>query len=226
MTANRGSAERGSDTTGRPGTPEGFEHWISEARAGCPDALGRLTERCRQYLMMVANKELNGDIKAKVGASDLVQETLLTAQQIFPRFEGCYEGELEAWLRRILLNKIQHVTRSYYHAAKRDIRREQRIDDDSAAAEAQAAFFADSAPTPRSAAAARELAEAVDRALQRLPADYRQAVILRSFERHSFVTIGELLNASPDAARKTWCRAVRRLKKELLAHNEPAPSTD
>src|SRR6478752_628985 len=83
--------------------------WLALAQAGSPEALGRLLEECRHYLLLVANRELEADIKAKVGPSDLVQETLMEAHQAFDRFHGMNEANVLAWLRRILLNNIANV---------------------------------------------------------------------------------------------------------------------
>src|SRR5262249_55120994 len=45
------------------------------ARTGCGNSFDQLTTRCRAYLLHIANQELSTDLQAKVGASDLVQET-------------------------------------------------------------------------------------------------------------------------------------------------------
>jgi RNA polymerase sigma-70 factor (ECF subfamily) len=56
---------------------------------------------------------------------------------------------------------------------------------------------------------------ALDRALQRLPAEYQQVVILRYHEGRSFAEVGAALGKSEDAAKKLWLRAVRRLRSEM-----------
>src|SRR5205823_4133645 len=79
-----------------------FGLWLSAARDGSRDALGRALEACRRYLLCVAHQQLNRDLQAKGGASDLVQETFLEAQSSFDRFHGSSEVELRAWLRQLL----------------------------------------------------------------------------------------------------------------------------
>jgi RNA polymerase sigma-70 factor (ECF subfamily) len=188
------------------------EQWIAGARAGSSESLGQLAERCRRYLLLIANQEQNSAWLGKRGASDLVQETLLTAQQVFGRFEGNSEGELRLWLRRILLHKLAHADRSYRQTAARNVHRERPIDDISSVDERPATV--DAALTPCRNAIAREQAAAIERALERLPDHYREIVLLRSFERQTFVEIGERLNLSADAVRKTWCQAIKRLRRE------------
>src|SRR5262245_58290664 len=74
--------------------------WLSDARAGSPEALGAVLEACRGYLLLIAQGELSPDLRAKAGASDLVQQTFLDAQRDFGRFRGESVAELRAWLRR------------------------------------------------------------------------------------------------------------------------------
>src|SRR5262249_52338401 len=98
-----------------------FVGWLAQAHAGSADALGRLLEGCRGYLLMIAREELAPDLQAKGGASDLVQETFLDAQRDFARFQGADEAELLAWLRRVLLNNLANFTRRFREAEKRSI---------------------------------------------------------------------------------------------------------
>ena len=67
---------------------------LADARAGSREALGRALDACRGYLLLVAQGELAPDLRAKGGASDLVQETLLEAYRDFALFHGGSEGEL------------------------------------------------------------------------------------------------------------------------------------
>ena len=55
----------------------------------------------RHYLLRIAEQELDPDLRAKGGASDLVQLTFLEAQRDFARFHGDTAAELRAWLRRL-----------------------------------------------------------------------------------------------------------------------------
>ena len=115
-------------STGHPGSqPSGptarFEMLIAEARLGSEAAIGRLIEECRGFLLAVANRELDSEFRPKIGASDLVQETMLSAQRCIADFQGGTRDELLAWLRVILVNDIKEARRRYL-TAQRDVRRE------------------------------------------------------------------------------------------------------
>ena len=191
-----------------------FAASIDEARTGSREAIGRLIDSCRAYLLLVANTELDATLRAKVAASDLVQETLLAAHAEFSRFRGQSEPELLSWLRRMLLNDLTDLRRKYEQSGKRAIAREERLAGDSRT-DRPKIDVADDGLTPRTDSIAREEAAALQKALARLPDDYRQAVMLRNWERLSFVEIGKQMNRSPEAVRKLWTRAIERLQDEL-----------
>ncbi|MBW3600464.1 MAG: RNA polymerase factor sigma-70, partial [Planctomycetes bacterium] len=73
---------------------------LREARAGSHDAVGGALEACRAYLLLIANRELPAEVRQKMGASDVVQETFIEAQRDLRQFLGQSEEELLAWLRR------------------------------------------------------------------------------------------------------------------------------
>jgi RNA polymerase sigma-70 factor (ECF subfamily) len=195
-----------------------LEDWIRSARDGSAEALGRLLEECRPYLLLVASQELPPGLRAKAGASDLVQDTLLQAQGHFDRFRDNGETQLLAWLRRILLHRAANLRRRYCGTDKRQLAREVRLTDNSAAG---APDVAASDPSPSSLVAAQEEDLVLRRALERLPDDYRRVVTWRNYDRLPFDEIGRRLGRSAEAARKLWVRAVEHLQQELGSRDEP-----
>ena len=57
---------------------------------------GRMLEGCRQYLLMIANDVIRPELRAKLGASDLVQDTFLEAQRHIRIFRGKSRAEIRA----------------------------------------------------------------------------------------------------------------------------------
>jgi len=185
---------------------------LPAARAGSAGALGQLLEACRGYLLLIAQQELNADLRAKVGASDLVQETFLEAQRGFGQFQGDARNELLAWLRRILLNNVANCARHYRATDKRGLDRERPLPSDW---ELGLDGLARHAPTPSSQAMAEEQTRVVEQALERLPEDYRRVVLLRYREERSFEEIAQRIGRSANAVRQLWLRAIVRLQQEL-----------
>src|SRR5579884_482295 len=102
---------------------------IEEARRQAPGALDRLLESYRNYLWLLARTGLDASLRGKADPSDLVQESLLKAHMTFGQFQGQSEGELAAWLRRILINKLNDLARGYQMAQARQVGRERSLDD-------------------------------------------------------------------------------------------------
>ncbi len=194
-----------------------LERWLGAARAGSREALGRLWETCRQYLLHVANQELHPNVQAKVGPSDLVQQTFLEAQRDFARFTGGTEDDLLAWLRCILLHNVANTHRSYLATAKRAVMREVALPQ-LLAADPQGEPRAPTA-SPSSIVGAREQDAALRAALERLPEHYRQVIEWRNYDRLEFEVIGQRLGRSAEAARKLWGRAIE-LLQELLESSD------
>jgi RNA polymerase sigma-70 factor (ECF subfamily) len=188
-------------------------HWLASARAGSPEALGQALEACRGYLLAIAQRELDPELQAKGGASDLVQETFLKAHQHFNRFHGNAEAELLLWLRRLLLNNLVDFRRLYQETAKRQAAREVKLQPGDSSAP-RGGGLAGTEPTPSNVAMEHEKAEALKQTLCRLPEDYQQVLILRYQEERSFEEIAKLMQRSVNAVRKLWARAVQRLQEE------------
>jgi RNA polymerase sigma-70 factor (ECF subfamily) len=186
---------------------------VAAARAGSREALGRALEECRRYLLAIAERHLEPDLRAKGGASDLVQETFLEAQRDFARFQGSSPDELRAWLRQVLLHNVGAFTRRFRGTTKRAIEREVVLSTGGSSADL-APDLAGPPVTPSGVAVAHEQALALRRALDRLPEEYRRVVVLRFEEERTFEEIGRLTDRSPDAARKVWSRAMERLRQE------------
>jgi RNA polymerase sigma-70 factor (ECF subfamily) len=193
-----------------------FGGWLAAARGGSRDALGSALEACRRDLLSIARHELNGDLQAKGGASDLVQDTFLDAHRAFEQFRGNSERELRAWLRRLLHHRAAKFGRRYRTTQKRRLAREA-----APAADGWEGKLPAAQPSPSTQLMAHEQAQRLRQALERLPDDYRRVITLRYVEQSSFEEIGRLLQRTPNAARLLWLRAIERVKQDLRSADEP-----
>ena len=186
----------------------GMARLLEAARQGDADALGRLLEAYRNYLRLLARLEIGRRLQAKVDASDLVQETFLHAHRAFPDFRGDTEKELLHWLRRILAARLSNIVRHFYGTQRRDLGLERELDRSSRALQQVLAL---SQTSPSQGVARREQAVLLANAVERLPDDYRQVIVLRNLRGLRFKEVGR----SFDSVRKLWARALDRLRKEL-----------
>lgn len=187
-----------------------FAQELADARCGSDEELGRLIEKFRGYLLAVAGDGLDDALRVKVAPSDVVQETMLQAQRHFGQFRGDNSRELLSWLREILTNNVLQAARMYRVSEKRRLSREQPIaTGDSRRIDP---VMRDPSPTPRTVLSAREESRVLKEAVDQLPGDYRQVVLLRNWEELPFEEIGRRIDRSPEAARKLWMRAIRQLR--------------
>lgn len=187
---------------------------LSAARGGSREALGQALDLCRHHLIVVARRALGARLRAKGGASDLVQDTFLEAQRLFVRFEGDSGTQWRAWLRSLLLHKAAKLGRRYSRTRKRQLSREIPLSADGPVA-AHPSQIAGTGPTPSVQVMADEQLRRLQDAIGRLPVDYRQVIALRYQQGLTFDDVGQRLGRSADAARMLWARAVDRLKQEL-----------
>jgi RNA polymerase sigma-70 factor (ECF subfamily) len=182
--------------------------------AETPPGIARLLESYRHHLRAVADRQLGSDLKSKVDASDVVQDTCLDAFREDWRFDGLTAEEAKAMLIRILIRNVQTLARQYRGTGKRDVRREVSLDyftdGNELAAEGNGGRT-----TPADAAATRDDWEKLSALMARLPDRQREALVWRARDDRTFREIGDRLGCSGVAARKLCLKVVERLRREL-----------
>jgi RNA polymerase sigma-70 factor, ECF subfamily len=188
---------------------------MSEARAGTELDLNRY----RDYLLLLARVQLDPRWQAKLGASDLVQETLLEAHRDAGQFRGHTEAERMAWLRAILARNLANTVRDL-RRQRRDIDRERPLANPLAeSSQHLEAWLSDSGLAPPEQAERNERLVRLADALARLPEDRRTAVELRHFQGWSLDAIAEHLGRSASAVASLLHRGLLQLR-DLLAEPE------
>jgi RNA polymerase sigma-70 factor (ECF subfamily) len=174
----------------------------------------------RSYLTLLCRAHLQGELAAKLGASDLVQETLLEAHRDQDQCRGQSPTELRAWLRRLLQNNLRNALRDL-RRAKRDPAREQDLDAalDRSEARLEPWLTADQAG-PATALVRDEQIEVLAKALDSLPAANREAVLLRYWESLPLGAIAERLGRTPAAVAGLLHRGLVQLRAVMNRPDE------
>jgi RNA polymerase sigma-70 factor, ECF subfamily len=189
---------------------------LAEALDG--SQFGRLLESYRAYLNLLVRIEIGRGLQAKVDGSDLVQETLLEAHRHLPQFRGSSEGQFVAWLRQIMAAKMANLLRHYYGTQGRDVRLERELGahlDQSSQLLDGGLVARESSPSQQ--AARREQSVLLATAMEQLPPDYREVLLLRHFQDLPFAEIGRTLHRSVDSVEKLWVRGLARLRQLMGA---------
>ncbi len=179
---------------------------LARLRAGEEAAFAELVRRHGGRMLAVARRYLGSE----EAAQDCVQEAFLAAFKALDRFEG--RSSLATWLHRITVNAALQVLRRRSHK------------DEVATDPWQPTFDEDGfleGPTQLTAAGADELLArddvraAVRAAIDRLPAGYRNVLLLRDIEGLSIKEVADMLELSENNAKVRLHRARNALKKEL-----------
>jgi RNA polymerase sigma-70 factor (ECF subfamily) len=182
------------------------EQLLDLARAGQGPALGQLLERYRPYLALLARLQIGRRLQGKVDPADLVQETFLATHSHFAQFQGASEAEFVAWLRQILASRLAKLIRRYCGTKRRDVRLERQLAvelDQSSRVLDRSLATPSSSPSHR--AARREQAVLLADALDQLPDDYREVLILHHLQDLSLPEVARRLGRTLDSVKNVWC---------------------
>jgi RNA polymerase sigma-70 factor, ECF subfamily len=193
-----------------------FVELFRRARQGDGAALGRLLERYRGYLTLLAGVQIGRRLQGKVDPADLVQETFLEAHRNLPLFRGAVEAEFACWLRQILAGRLANVVRRFLGTRARDVRLEQDLAQQlDASSQALSQALAASQSSPSQQAARSEQSLRLADALAGLPANYREVIVLRHLEGLPFAEVARRMGRNVDSVEKLWIRALGRLRGVL-----------
>ena len=196
----------------QPSQPE-FEELLLRVRSGDSASTAELFAQYQKYLLFLANIEMEPELNAKFGPSDIVQQSLIAANNNIGGFRGTTESEFKGWLRKIVKNHLLNAKRHFAGTKQRQTNREVSLDD----SRRSTPGLVDSEKTPQSQALLHEMAVELERCLGQLSESHQMVLRLRNWQEKSFVEIGKELNTNSDAARKLWFRAFEKLRQAILA---------
>ena len=167
------------------------------------------------YLRMLARTQMRRASQARIGASDMVQQAMLQAVQGLDGFRGQTEAEFRGWLRQILARHLCHLDRDL-HRDKRDIRREQSIEQKLAQSSMRLeGLLAGEGPTPSQNVAIGENVLKLADAVERLPESQREAVRLHYLEGMKLSEVAKQLDKTTGAIAGLLHRGMKTLRQQL-----------
>lgn len=184
---------------------------LQRAHAGCQTSRDQLLGQIRDYLTVLATRHRDQKLAAKLGVSDIVQQSLVKAFEGFDAFQGETEGQWKAWLKMLLINEVRQSSR-HFGRQKRQANRERAIDrsDDGPRVELRG-----SQSSPLSVVIRHEQLARMRLALQTLSDDYQTVIRLRAMEQMELAEIAQEMNRSVEATGKLWYRAILKLQSVL-----------
>ena len=177
------------------------EQIVQRALTGDAEAFGEIVQRWERRIFVLSF----GMLGREEDARDATQETFLAAFRNLRAFRG--EAKVSSWLHRIAVN--QCITRQ----RRAKVRSESALETEE---EKNAASFA--APTrysPARVAEGRETSAAVRLAVNSLPVELRQVVVMKEFEELTFKEIADALDLPLSTVKSRLYTALKQLQMRL-----------
>lgn len=188
-----------------------FDDLLYRAKDGDQAARGDLLDSFRRYLMALTLHYLDPRLATRLDASDVVQQTCVTALASFEQFRGAHQGEFAQWLKVVHEHVMQNLAREHVRTQKRSVKRELRVSD--------SWWGAWGGKSDRSSPSQKlmnvEMAVRIAIALEALPEDQREAVRLRYFENSSLEKMADAMNRSKPAVAALLKRGMIALRKSF-----------
>lgn len=190
--------------------PKPADDWLVErALAGESRAFDMLVIKYQARVQRLIGRW----VKDAAVAEELAQETFIKAYQALPQFRG--EAKFYTWLYRIAVNaakKYLSSPRQHMYTVSMDAAND---DEETFSVHADSMESLTDHNTPEAALAAREIAQAVQAALDALPEDLRQAVSLREMDGMSYEDIAQTMDCPIGTVRSRIFRAREAIAKAI-----------
>ena len=180
----------------------------------------RSLESYRDYLRLLARLQLDSRLRAKLDASDIVQQAILQAHEGRAQFRGRTEAEWLAWLRAILANVLAAAARRFDTRA-RAVGRERSLEAELELSSSRLeCLLATDQTSPSERAVRCEELLRLARALAGLPEDQRRVVELHYLKGLQVAEVAQQMGRTRPAVVGLLYRGLKRLRERLQDQGE------
>lgn len=177
------------------------EQLVQSAVSENPEAFGEIVKRWERKIFALCFGMLNREDEAR----DAVQETFIAAYRNLKNFRG--EAKVSSWLHRIAVNQCLTTKR------RTKTRSEDFLDEDESAEDRT--FLAPAHLSPLRIAEKDERTALVRQAINSLPADLRQVIVMKEIEEMTFQEISEALEMPLSTVKSRLYTALKQLRMKL-----------
>ena len=194
-----------------------FRRLLLQARDGDESAFGRLLDMFRNALHSSAERELGRRVRVRADASDVVQQTMLSAIKKRDDFAGNDKAAFIAWLQQIQSHNIKDELRKHVHAERRSVKREVTIENSEFALNE---IPANGQQTPERQAADDEKFSRLRDAVTCLPPDQCVAVRMRHLEGRTLEDIAKAMGKTKMAVASLITRGLKNLRGRIAPEDQ------
>jgi RNA polymerase sigma-70 factor (ECF subfamily) len=184
-----------------PMTPWTDEELVARSKTGDVDSFNQLVRRWERPIFALAYRTLGREEDAR----DVTQETFLRAFRALSGFKG--DAKFSSWLYRIALNLCRDWMRRARPAPLVAVPEGVEVEE----------LAADQGPVEsvEDLAARAELSREVARAMTHLPAEQRQAIVLKEYHGLTFQEIADLMKCPLSTVKTRVYQGLSTLRKLL-----------
>lgn len=177
------------------------ENIVERALTGDAEAFGELVRRWERRIFALTY----GMLGREEDARDATQETFIAAFRNLRGFRG--EAKVSSWLHRIAVN--QCITRQRRAKVRSETALEDEEERDAGTLASPTAF------SPVRVVENRQTTQAVRKAINSLPVELRQVVVMKEFEDLTFKEIAEVLGLPLSTVKSRLYTALKQLEMRL-----------
>jgi len=175
------------------------EQLVAAALSDDRNAFGEIVKRWERKIFALCY----GMLGREEDARDAAQETFISAFRSLQNFRG--EAKVSSWLHRIAVNQCLTKRR------RARIRGEESLENENG----DDCFFDSNAKSPSVLTEQRERIETIRRAVNALPNDLKQIVVMKEFEELTFQEISDTLDLPLSTVKSRLYTALKQLKMRL-----------
>lgn len=172
----------------------------------------KIVQENQQRLRRMVEFRMSPQLRSRVDASDVVQDTLIEAARVMRESKHNSDIPVHVWLRRLANQKLIQAHR-VHRAACRDAARDQNANGGTNSALSIARFLVGNMTSPSNVAIRDEKKRMLTEALDRMGDLDREVLIMRHFEQLTSKESAEILGLSVDAVKKRYIRALEKLQR-------------
>lgn len=177
------------------------EQLVSLAVSDNAEAFGEIVKRWERKIFALCF----GMLGSEADARDATQESFIAAYRNLANFRG--EAKVSSWLHRIAVNQCLTIKR------RAKTRSEDFLSENESAEDVT--FIAPAHLSPSRTTEQNERLTLVRQAVQSLPADLRQVIVMKEFEEMTFQQISEILDLPLSTVKSRLYSALKQLRSKL-----------
>ena len=192
---------------------------VLQSQGGDRDAFNQLFARYYPRIRLLVKMHMMDKLRAQCEADDIIQEIYLEVYKNFHKFEYRDPNSFYKWIVTFIGWKIRDFDKYFFKTSKRQpgetLSLDERVRDDDTSSFDLGDVLRGDSNTPSQIVMQKEGYKMLEKAMEKLPAHYRQVIKLRHLEQRSSKEAAEILDLKVNAVNVLFHRAQQKLHQIL-----------